>query len=242
MRTTVCAVLFAIALPAEAQQRPDFLFGEPRVALTFYGGYAQPGGGGDLWAFTFDELTLGRNDLGSLERGGEIAARVSPRFDVVVSYSVSDARRRSEMRDWLDTNGDPIRQTTRFIRRPMGVSARYHFRDRGRSLGTYAWVPTPLVPFASLGVGRMWYRMDQAGDFVASGTNEIFTDRYRAQGRASFVQAGLGAAWAISPSFQLTAEARYLHASADGDPSYAGFNKLDLSGLSSSLGLTIRAK
>jgi hypothetical protein len=246
MRAVVCAVLLATAMPIgsalDAQQRPDFLFGEPRVALTLFGGYAQPGANGDLWAFTFDELTLGRADLGSLERGGDFAVRASPRLDVVVGYAKSDARRRSEMRDWVDEDGAPIRQTTRFIRRPLSLSLRYHLRDRGRSLGTYAWVPTPFVPFASLGVGRMSYRMDQAGEFVASGTNAIFTDRYRAEGRASFLQAGLGAAWSVRPSLLLTAEARYLRASADGDPSFAGFNELDLSGLSTSLGLTLRLK
>lgn len=227
-------------MPLAAQQGRGYLFGEPRVSLTLFGGFAQPGAAGDLWAFTFDELTLGRGDLASLERGGDLAVWVSPRLDLVLSYAVSDARSRSEVRDWVDENGGPIRQTTRFTRRPLGLSARYYFRDRGRSLGSYAWVPARVVPFASLGFGRMAYAMDQAGEFVDSETNEIFTDRYRADGRASFAQAGLGASFTLTPTVVLTGEARYVRARGDGAPSFTGFDRLDLSGLSTSLGLTLR--
>ncbi len=227
-------------MPLTAQNGRGYLFGEPKVSLTLFGGFAQPGAGGDLWAFTFDELTLGRGDLASIERGGDVAVRVSPRLDLVLSYAVSDARSRSEARDWVDENGEPIRQTTRFTRRPLGLSARYYFTDRGRALGNYAWVPARFVPFASLGFGRMSYSMDQAGEFVESGTNEIFTDRYRAEGRASFAQLGFGASFTIAPAVVLTGEARYLRASGDGEPSFTGFDRLDLSGLSTSLGLTLR--
>ena len=144
------------------------------------------------------------------------------------------------MRDWVDDDGMPIRQSTRLIRRPFGASVRYHLRPRGTALGRYAWVPNRVVPWVGLGAGRMAYSLDQAGEFVDSETLEIFADRYRAAGRTAYAQASAGTSLTLLPSIALTVEARYLFASADGDPSFAGFDKLDLSGLSTSLGLSLR--
>ena len=238
----IVAVLGILASPLAAQSERErgYLFREPPVAITLHGGWALPVAGGDLWAFNFDELTLGRRDFAALEQGGDMAFRLSPRLDLVVSYSRHDASSRSEMRDWVDENGLPIVQTTRLIRRPLGAGVRYHLRPRGTSLGRFAWVPARFVPFVGASVGRMAYSLDQAGDFVDAETAEIFTDRYRASGRSAYAQASVGAAWTVLPSLALTGEMRYLRASADGNPSFVGFDKLDLSGFSTSLGVTLR--
>jgi hypothetical protein len=232
-------MMLASPLGAQGELARGYLFREPPVSISLRGGLASAVAGGDLWAFTFDELTLGRRDLSSIEQGGDIAIRLSPRLDLVIAYDVSDVSRRSEMRDWVDPDGFPIRQTTRFIRRPFGASVRYHLRDRGHSLGNYAWVPTRFVPFVGLGVGRMAYSLDQAGEFVNPESLEIFEDQYRASGRTAYAQASLGASWVLLPSLALRVESRYLFARADGNPSFVGFDRLDLSGLSTSLGLSL---
>jgi len=234
------AAALAVPLGAQSEASRGYLFREPPVALSVYGGFAQPVATGDLWAFTFDELTLGRRDFGAEEWGGDIAFRISPRVDFVVAYSVNDVSRRSESRDWVGTDGFPIRQTSRLIRRPFGASLRYHMWDRGRMLGTRAWVPNRFVPFVGLGFGRMVYSFDQQGEFVDEATLDVFTDRYRAAGRAAYAQLSAGGAWTLLPSLALTGEARYLFASADGNPSFSGFDRLDLSGLSANVGLTLR--
>jgi hypothetical protein len=126
------------------------------------------------------------------------------------------------------------------IRRPLGVTVRYHLTDRGRMLGTRAWVPNRFVPFVGLGFGRMAYSLDQQGEFVDEATLDIFQDRYRAAGRTAFAQASVGANVTLIPSVALTGEARYLFAGADGNPSFVGFDRLDLSGLSANVGLTLR--
>lgn len=235
----MAGLMFAAPLAAQSEIARGYLFREPPVSISLRGGLANAIAGGDLWAFTFDELTLGRRDFTTVEQGGDISFRLSPRFDLVVAYDVNDVSRRSEMRDWVDGDGFPIRQTTRLIRRPLGASVRYHLRERGHALGRHAWVPTRFVPFIGLGVGRMAYSFDQAGEFVDSETQEIFEDRYRAAGRTAFAQASVGASWMLLPSLALRAESRYVYARADGDPSFAGFDRLDLSGLSTSLGLSL---
>lgn len=230
----------AAVLRAQGEGSRGYLFREPPVSLTLYGGFAQPTAGGDIWGFTFDELTLGRGDFGAQERGGDIAIRLSPRVELVVSYAANDVRRRSESREWIGTDGLPITQTTRLIRRPFGASVRYHLSDRGRMIGTRAWVPNRFVPFVSLGFGRMSYSLDQQGEFVDETTLDIFEDRYRASGVASFAQGSVGAQLTLIPSVALTGEARYLLAGANGSPSFTGFDRLDLSGLSANIGLTLR--
>lgn len=230
----------AAALGAQGEASRGYLFREPPVSLTLYGGFAQPTTGGDIWGFTFDELTLGRGDFGAEERGGAIAFRLSPRFDFVVSFAVHDVRRQSESRDFVGTDGFPIVQTTRLIRRPYGGALRYHLRDSGRMIGTRAWVPNRFVPFVGIGFGRMAYSLDQQGEFVDESTLDIFTDRYRASGRALFAEASAGGTLTLIPSVALTGQARYLFAGADGRPSFSGFDRLDLSGLSANIGLTLR--
>lgn len=242
-RTFVALLLLApsaAALGAQGEGSRGYLFREPPLSLTLFGGFAQPATGGDIWGFTFNELTLDRADFGSRESGGELAIRLSPRVDLVVSYSANDVRQRSESRDYVGTDGFPITQTTRLIRRPFGASFRYHLTDRGRMLGTRAWVPNRFVPFVGLGFGRMAYSLDQQGEFVDETTLDIFVDRYRAAGRAAYAQGSVGAQWTLIPSVALTGEARYLLAGADGSPSFTGFDRLDLSGLSANIGVTLR--
>jgi hypothetical protein len=234
------AVLASAPLSAQSQRERGYLFREPPVSITLHGGLGAPQAAGDLWAANFDELTLGRRDLRAFDRGADIAVRLSPRLDLVLSYGVSDVTRQTELRDWLDENGFPIRQSTRFARRPLGAGLRYNFVDRGRMLGNYAWVPTSFVPFVGVSVGTMAYRLDQQGEFVDSETAEIFEDAYRASGRTGFVQGSVGAGITLIPSLVLTGEIRYLAAGSDGRPSFLGYDRLDLSGFSSLIGLSLR--
>lgn len=242
-RMVVALVLVAPLLTpvgAQGEAGRGYLFREPPLSIMVFGGVAQPRAGGDIWGFTFDELTLDRRDLGAEEIGGAFAFRLSPRLDFVVSFAVNDVRRQSESRDFVGTDGFPIRQTTRLIRRPYGAALRYHLRDQGRMIGTRAWIPNRFVPFVGLGVGRMAYSLDQQGEFVDETTLDIFFDRYRASGRTLFAQASVGGTLSLIPSVALVGEARYLLAGADGSPSFSGFDRLDLSGLSGNVGLALR--
>lgn len=243
MRATVLALLLVAlpaALSAQTERERGYLFREPPVTLTLSGGLGLPTSSGDLWAFAFDELTLSRRDIASFDQNVDLAFRLSERVDLVLSYGLSDGRTQSELRDWLDENGQPINQRTRFIRRPLSAAVRYSLRPRGTMVGSYAWIPNTLVPFVGFGAGRMSYRFTQNGEFVDSETLEIFRDNYAATGKAGFVLGSTGVVWTMIPGVALTTELKYLHASADGRPSFEGFDKLDLSGVSTSVGFTLR--
>ncbi len=242
MYRTLLALLAVLpsALEAQSERQRGYLFREPPITLTLSGGLALPTTTGDLWAFNFDELTMSQRDLAAFDQSVEMAFRVNERVDIVVGYGLSDSRAQTEMRDWVDENEQPINQRTRFIRRPFSAGLRYALRPKGTMVGSYAWVPNAVVPYVGVGAGRMSYRFTQQGDFVDSETLEIFSDNYSATGKAGFVVASGGAVWTLIPSVALTTELKYLHASADGRPSFEGFDKLDLSGVSTSVGFTLR--
>lgn len=240
VRTALLLAVMPAVLAAQGERERGYIIGGNPVSLTLFGGLAMPGAEGDLWGFTFDELTLQRRDFNALDNGLDLAIRLSDHFDLVVAYAASSQSKRSEFRDYVDQDDQPIEQTTRFDRRPLSAGIRYHLRSRGRMIGSYAYVPEPFVPFIGVGVGRMSYTFRQSGDFVDEATMEIFRDQFTAKGRAAFAQVSAGAAWTIAPSFALTGEVKYLRASGSGNPSFEGFDRLDLSGVSTTLGLTIR--
>lgn len=236
---TLLAV-FPFALEAQREGQRGYLFREPPVTLTLSGGLALPSSSGDLWAFQFNELTLSRRDLAAFEQSVEMAFRINERVDLVVGYGLSDSRTRTELREWVDENELPIHQRTRFVRRPLSAALRYALRPRGTMVGSYAWVPNGFVPYLGVGAGRMAYRFTQQGDFVDSETLEIFSDTYSATGKAGFVVASSGVVWTLIPRVAVTTEVKYLHASASGRPSFEDFTRLDLSGVSTSVGFTLR--
>jgi len=228
------------ALHAQGASARGYLFREPVATVTVFGGFSQPGADSQIFDLTFTDLTASRRDFLAVEGGVDVAFRVGRRMDLVLGVSRSGARHPSELRDWVDQDELPILQTTSFRRTPLGAMLRYNLRDRGRSIGSYSWIPAPVVPWVGLGAGAMHYKFEQSGDFVDFETLDIFNDEFTAEGWAPFAQAAVGAGWTLLPSLQLTTELRYVHGrSAMSDP-FAGFDKIDLSGLSTLLGITLR--
>lgn len=234
--------LSAAPLAAQVGAGQGFLFRPPPASFTLYGGLAAPFASGGVHGLATSELTLDRGDFRSRSLGGEIAIAVSPRIDVVLSVEESRTSRRSEYRDFVDNNDLPIEQTTRFERLPLIASARYYLADRGRRIGSVAWIPAQFVPFVSGGLGTTRYRFEQTGDFVDQQTMNIFNDRLLSKGWAITMSAGAGAQWNLNQRFLLTGEARYLHAAGDGDAPEGEFSgyKVDLSGVSTLIGITLR--
>lgn len=247
----VLATCLTAPLGAQAGRGDGFLFREPLSTVTFHGGLAVPRARGDLFDDVTRDLTLDRMDLVAPSFGVDLAVAVSSRIDVVVGIGPSSSRTPSEFRDWVDADDRPIEQVTAFYRAPMTISARYHLREKGRTIGTFAWVPARVVPFASAGVGVMRYRFEQNGDFIEipepNPTAEpeppvIFTDKLRTDGWAWVGQFGAGAHLSLSPRVMLTGEARYLLGGVDAGRSSRDFvgYRLDLSGLSTVFGLSFR--
>jgi opacity protein-like surface antigen len=86
----------------------------------------------------------------------------------------------------------------------------------------------------------MWYSFTQSGEFVDVADNEIFTATLRSTGWAPLLHAGAGVDLALSSSLLLASEARYSFAKADMQEDFAGFDRIDLSGLNVTFGLKVR--
>jgi hypothetical protein len=183
-------------------------------------------------------LTLRRRDFGSATIAGDLGFRITPRIAGVLSASFSRSKRTSEFRDWLDNNDLPIEQDTEFMRVPITLGAKAYLTPPGRSIGRLAWVPARYSIFAGGAIGAMYYRMNQIGDFIDFGTLRVFPDVFASSGLRPTFHAFGGVDMSFRTRMLVTVQTRYEWARARLSRDYAGFEPLDLSGLSLTTGLT----
>jgi hypothetical protein len=230
-----------VCLPSHAQSAGDgFVFRAPVGSWGMRGGFNRAMAGGDVFGFVTDQLTLGRGDFSSMTLGGNLAIRVAPAVDVVFDVAYAGAERRSEFRDWVDQNDLPIEQTTVFRRVPVTVSVKRYLTPPGRAIGRFAWVPSPRAVYVGLGGGWMWYRFRQFGDFVDFKTLNVFYDDFQSSAWTPTVHALAGVEVALGRYFLFSGEGRFTWATGPMGRDYVGFNRIDLSGLSITTGLSLR--
>ena len=240
-------VLIALALlgaaPTSAQSLGDgFLFRTPRASLSVRAGYDRAFAGGDLFSFVTSEMTLRRSDFGSITIAADLAATLGPQLDVVFAVGWSGSRKASEYRNWLDNNDLPITQTTSLERVPVTASLKWYALPRGRAVGRFAWVPAKAAPFVGAGLGAMWSRFHQVGDFIDfnSTDNAVFHDDFGSRSWTFTAQAFAGLEMNLGPRTFLTTEARYTWARAALGSDFSGYGRMDLSGLAVTAGFGMR--
>ena len=227
---------------ASAQTTGDgFLFSQPKGTVTVRGGFNQPRSGSDLFAFFFENLTLGRRDFTSALIAGDVAVHVNRRTAVVANVAFTRASVASEFRHLVEGDDDlPIRQTTEFLRMPITIGVKTYLTPDGRSVGRLAWVPARYAVFVGGAAGPVRYVIKQQGDFVDFDTLRIFPDNFVSTGVRGAVHAFGGVDLNVSPRMAVTIETRYEWAHAKLDRDFAGFEPIDLSGLTFTTGLTFR--
>jgi hypothetical protein len=234
-------LLVGLAAPAWGQRSGNgYLFGTPDVRLSMHAGYARANANSDVFDFVIENLTLERGSFSGPSIGGDFAVRLAPRLDLSLSVDYSAAVRSSDDRVYIDNNNLPIEQTTSFRRAPLMANAVVYLTPRGRSVGTLAWIPARVVPWVGAGAGTMWYRFQQQGDFVDYQTLNVFSTTLQSSGWTPAVQGLGGVDVTLSPRFGFTADARYQWARADLSGDFRDFDRIDLSGITGSLGFTIR--
>jgi outer membrane protein W len=237
----VAALLAGGATATSAQSAGDgFLFHKPDVTLSFRGGYTRANAQSDVFDDVTRNLTLDRGDFSSLAFDGDVTAHMTDRLDLVLSGGYSRAKHKSEFRDYVDNNDQPIEQTTTFERLPLVASLRYNLAAPGRSVGHLAWIPSRVVPYVGAGLGAMRYRLKQEGDFVNFDTFAVFPSVLVSQDWAMVGQAMAGMDYNISPRLGVSFDARYLYAKGDLGTSFKGYGPIDLSGVTAMVGLSVR--
>jgi outer membrane protein W len=239
-------VISALALASLAPVVPaqdmgnGFLFGAPTGSFVVRGGWAMARAGSDLFSFTTDQLTLNRGDFSSPSGDIDLAFNVTPQWQIVASGSVAITNRRSEFRHFEDNNNLPIEQTTSFSRVPLTLNVKRYLTSTGRSIGRFAWIPSRFAPYVGIGGGVMHYRFRQSGDWIDFKTMDVFPSEYESDGWAPTANVQTGVDYSLNARFALTGEARYVWSNAPLSQDFQGFQKLDLSGFSTSIGVAVR--
>lgn len=240
-RLILVAATLAVAAPARAQPTGDgFLFKAPAASFGVQAGYSLARAGSDLFSFTTKRLTLDRSSFDAFNIGANLAFRLTPTLDLVVGTTYARSSRLSEFRDWVDNNNLPIQQTTAFTRWPITGGLNWHLMPRGRSLGKVAWVPAAYSPYVGFGVGAMWYNFEQWGDFIDFETKDVFDGSFKSSGWTPTAHALVGIDYTLGPRLSLSSEARYQFANGQPGTSFVGFQRIDLSGFTASVGLKVR--
>jgi hypothetical protein len=227
--------------PAHAQRSGDgFLFKAPPGSLTLRGGFALADAASEIFSFSTRELTLQRGDFHGPALGLDLAIRLASRADLVFSAAYAGARATSEFRDWVDQDGLPIEQTTSFRRVPLSASIKAYLTPRGRSIGRFAWIPARWAPYLGAGGGAVWYRFSQRGDFVDFNTLDVFHDRFSSSRWTGTVHALAGIDFSLSPRWAINTEGKYSRARAELGDAFQGFDRIDLSGFATTVGIQLR--
>lgn len=238
---SLAALLALVAVPLRAQDHGNgYRFGAPDARVTIHAGYAHAFANSDVFDDAIKFLTLERSSFSGPDIGGDLSISVAPRLDLSFTADYSAAVRESEDRGYLDNNNLPIRQTTSFRRAPFLANATLYLTPRGRSVGKLAWIPARIVPWIGAGGGTTWYRFMQEGDFVDYQTLNVFTAAVASSGWAATAQASAGLDISLTPSVALTADVRRYWASAKPSNDFRTYDRIDLSGVTGALGLTLR--
>lgn len=243
MRIVLLVVVASVVMSSVAYTQSSnsgYLFQRPNASVVLRAGYAGASANSDLFAFTSRQLTLDRSDYGGGTLDLEFARGIGSRTDLVLSTAFAGMSRQSEFRDFLDQNDAPIEQRTTFLRVPITVSVRQYLFSQGRQIGNYAWIPARVAPYVGAGGGAVWYRFRQTGDFVDFQTDDVFPATMSSSGLAPSARAFAGAEFKVRPKLALSVQSSYLWASAKLGNDFSGFDRIDLSGFSASLGLAAR--
>ncbi|MEX2610256.1 MAG: hypothetical protein WEA24_09950 [Gemmatimonadota bacterium] len=242
-------LLLAPAVPLSAQSSDGYLFDSPAGSIGIRGGFAFAAAGGDVFELLTTEHTLDRGDFHSPAMSADLTVTLSDRLDFAASVGYTSVKRDSELEDWEGEDGLPIAQTTEYSRTPVTAGLKYYFRDRGRQIGRLAWVPERYLPYLGVGAGWTRYSLQQSGEFVDFQSCEVIDGEQYCDIIAGFlgsegwtptayVAGGLDVA--IMPKVVLNADARYAFASATPGPDYYGYEAIDLAGLQTTVGVSLR--
>jgi len=216
------------------------LFGRPSGTLGLRVSWLSNRSGSDWYDFVTDQLTIDRKNFNGPGIGTDLGITISPRLDVMVGFDYSQSTTASEYRRFVDNNRLPIEQSTLLRGASISGGLKFALTERGREVGRLAWVPRKVVPYIGAGGGAMWFQVRQHGDFVDYVDLSVFTDVFESSGWAPTAHAFGGVDVRVMRRAYVTFDARYLHGRGNLGAAFKGYDKIDLSGVSGSVGLSLR--
>jgi opacity protein-like surface antigen len=240
----VHALMFALLLaPAAlaAQSMGDgFFFREPTTLWSVRAGYGLANAESDIFSFTSRQLTVDKGDFSGVNIGSDLDFRLTSRLALGLGIWYEGRSAPSEYRDFVDQDDLPIEQTTKFQRMPVTLGLKFYLMPRGRSIGSFAWIPAKFTPYVGAGGGAMWYSFRQDGDFIDQPSLDVFHDTFKSSGWTPEAHAMAGVDISLTSRLVFTGEGRYTYAKANMDDDFVDFDKIDLSGFAITAGLAVR--
>ena len=244
------ALVAAAAMPLSAQGTGNgYLFGVPTGGLTIRAGWFIASANSDFYTEAGKDLTLDKSDFSAPTIGADLALRLTPQLDVTFDGAWIGSSQKSHYRTLVDADNKEIEQTTTLRRVPLTANLKAYLVPRGRSVGSLAYIPAKVVPWVGVGAGATWYKAEQSGDFLnvplctelqTEAACAVFSDDITDDGWGPALQGMGGVDITLTPRIALTGDARYLWSRASMEDSFSGFEKIDLSGVSVTLGVTFR--
>jgi hypothetical protein len=229
-------MLAGLASPLRAQD-PDFLFGRPNGTIAFHLGWHNARAGSDLFTFVQDKLTVDKNDFDAPAVGVDVDVPVTSRLSMISGFEYSGSSKDSEYRSLVDNNRLPIAQTTTLQQLNLSYGVKLSLMPPGRSISAHAWIPSAVTPYVGAGVGALWYKFHQKGDFVDYTDSSVFPKEYDSRGWAPSVHVLGGVDVKAWKRLYLNGEARYLWSHATLGREFSGFDPIDLAGLKIGAGI-----
>ncbi|TVP77475.1 MAG: hypothetical protein EA352_03545 [Gemmatimonadales bacterium] len=193
-----------------------------------------------------DEFEVERSDFGGGTLGVELGIRGGEHLEILLGIDGGQTTVNHASRRFEELDGSPIRQSTR-VRFGPAVQAglAVYPLGRGETLGTFAWVPRTIAPFAAGGIGVGAWEFRQFGDFVDEDPPEgggpvIFADDFASDGAAFLTWAAAGVELSLRHNLALVLEGRYQWSESAFDGDFGLFDPIDLSGSRLTVGLTAR--
>jgi hypothetical protein len=236
----VAGAILLLSRPDSALAQDGFLFKRPLAGITLRVGPTLYGAGGDLFGQLRQDLTLERSDFAAPLLGADLVIAPHPRLDLVLGISHAEASSPSEFRDWEDSDGRPIEQTTRLRTIPITASVRYQLLSRGRTISRVSWVPATINAYVGGGGGVAWYRLEHRGDFIDYRDNSIYWSHMEASGSDRVLHLLAGGDYWFAPRVGVNAEVRRTWGHAKPDNGFRTFDRVDMGATQATLGLSFR--
>ena len=216
---------------AQVRSSSDYNPRKPKVFVGGHIGLSIPQAGSDIYDMVTSELTLEKGDFRAVVIGCDFGVPLSSHFAIVAGFDFSSSKNKSEFRKYVESNGDPIEQTTQLNQFPITVTLRYYQKKTGEYIGNYAWIPTRLNPYIGGGGGALSYKLSQNGRFVDTSTMNIFSTALNSEGWTPTLHVAGGMDINLTPRVFINGEVRYSRARADLSNAFTGFDPIDLSGV-----------
>jgi hypothetical protein len=224
---------------AQAGQRPDFMFGRPKVLVGVRAAWLAPREGGQLFDFIRDQLTIDRGAFRTPALSADAGFILTDRLSLLGGIEASRATTDSEYRHFIGSDGLPIAQSNTLRHVGIHASLKVALLSSGRRLSRLAWIPRTVTPFVGGGADFLHYEFTQTGEFVDFLDSSIFPETFSSTGwgRGGHVFGGADIlAWR---NVYLTAQGRYVWAHAKLGPDFVDFDGIDLSGFRLESGVTL---